>query len=115
MKRYRVTVSSAASLDTARIATYLATAEGIDVAIATDSRIDAKLGSLAHMAHRGRVVPELQRRGITSYRELVAAPYRIMYRVVRNEVWVVAVIDGRRDTDRLLYERARRDALGEID
>lgn len=34
--------------------------------------------------------------------------YRIVYRVMGNEVWVLAIVDGRRDLDTLLYERARR-------
>lgn len=102
-------------MDVASIVTYLATTEGLPAALAADSLIDEKLRSLTHLAHRGRIVPELRRRGITVYRELVAAPYRILYRVVRDEVWVVAVIDGRRDTDALLHERVRRGVLGEVE
>jgi len=36
-------------------------------------------------------------------------PYRIVYRLEPGEVWVVAVLDHRRDLDALLHERARRD------
>jgi hypothetical protein len=36
-------------------------------------------------------------------------PYRISYRLEAREVWIVAVLDHRRDVDALLHERARRD------
>jgi toxin ParE1/3/4 len=38
------------------------------------------------------------------YRELIVKPYRLIYRVDGNDVWVIAVFDGRRDlTDVLLW------------
>ena len=55
-----------------------------------------------------RVVPELRIRGISIYREVQRPPYRIVYRTVGAEVWVLAIVDGRRDLDGLLFDRARR-------
>lgn len=106
-------MSTAASLDVSSIVTYAATERGIPAAIAADDTIDAKLRALDRLAQRGRIVPELRRRGIAAYRELIASPYRIIYRIVRSEVWVVAVVDGRRDTEELLHERALRDGFDE--
>lgn len=57
---------------------------------------------------RGRVVPELARFGIRSWRELVVKPYRILYRVAEKEVYVLAVFDGRRDLEDVLLERLVR-------
>jgi addiction module RelE/StbE family toxin len=57
---------------------------------------------------RGRVVPELARFGIRSWRELVVKPYRIIYRVAEKEVHVLAVFDGRRDLEDVLLERLVR-------
>ncbi len=71
-------------------------------------RIERVVHSLEALPDRGRVVPELERRGIAAYREIIAKPYRIVYRVVGPEVWILAIVDGRRDLDELLYERARR-------
>jgi len=83
---------------------------GIDAALALDDRLDLAIESLGELSHRGRVVPELRARGIAMYRELIVAPfYRIMYRVEDNEVWIVAVLDHRRDLDAVLQDRARRD------
>lgn len=108
MKRRKVVLSSAASDDMAGLLNYAMANSGADAAIALDKVLDTALGSLETLAHRGRVVPELQVRGISTYRELVRAPYRMIYRVVSDEVWVLAVVDGRRDLHALLYERARR-------
>jgi toxin ParE1/3/4 len=53
-------------------------------------------------------VPELRDRGYTEFRELITAPYRVVYKSVNREVWLVAIIDGRRDLGELIFERARR-------
>lgn len=82
---------------------------GIDVALETEQRLDAAIESLDELSNRGRVVPELRVRGITTYREIIVLPYRIIYRVEPREILIVAVLDHRRDLDALLHERARRD------
>jgi plasmid stabilization system protein ParE len=83
---------------------------GVEAALAVDDRLDEAIESLAELSNRGRVVPELRAHGTTTYRELVVTPYyRIVYRVEEREVWIIAVLDHRRDLDRLLRDRARRD------
>lgn len=102
--------SEAADDDLLAIADELAGSVGIDAALAVDERLDAAIESLAELSNRGRVVPELRVRGITAYRELIVSPYyRIIYRVEEAEVWIIAVLDHRRDLDTLLHDRARRD------
>lgn len=108
MKRKRVRLSSVASDDVAQILHYTIATAGLATAQALDATIDAALASLETLAGRGRLVPELQVRGINAFRELVRAPYRIIYRVDVKDVWVLAVVDGRRDLSTLLRERARR-------
>jgi toxin ParE1/3/4 len=105
----KVLRSDAAVDDLLGIVDSLFTDAGIDVALATEQRLDAAIESLDELSNRGRVVPELRVRGITIYREIAVLPYRIIYRVEPREVWVVAVLDHRRDLDALLHERARRD------
>ena len=108
MKR-KVLRSEAAVDDLLGIVDSLFTDAGIDVALDTEQRLDAAIESLDELSNRGRVVPELRVRGITTYREIIILPYRIIYRVEPREVWIVAVLDHRRDLDALLHERARRD------
>lgn len=71
--------------------------------------IRAKAASLSSHPHRGRIVPELLEFGTRTWRELVVRPYRLVYRVTRRRVFVLAVFDGRRNLEDLLLERLLRE------
>ena len=60
------------------------------------------------MPLRGRTVPELRSVGVQTYRELVEGPWRIVYRYDARHVYVIAVLDARRDLSSLLLERLVR-------
>ncbi len=64
--------------------------------------------SLAVFPNSGRIVPELRRIGVLTYRELFHKPWRMIYRLRDGEVWIMAVIDGRRPLQDLLFERLTR-------
>ena len=68
-------------------------------------KIDSSLGSLSEHPHRGRYPGELRDIGIREYREIFFKPYRIIYRVVENNVHVLVISDGRRDMRALLERR----------
>jgi toxin ParE1/3/4 len=104
----RIQIASVASDDLGGLLDYTLTSRGVAAATALDRRLDEALATLERFAERGRVVPELRLRGITLYRELIRTPYRIVYRIVGAEVWVLAIVDGRRDLDALLSARVRR-------
>lgn len=73
----------------------------------------ANAGTLSDFPRRGRVVPELQRLGVTEWRELIFAPYRLIYTVQDDVVEIDAILDARRDIEELLLERLiRRDPQG---
>ena len=63
---------------------------------------------LKTMPERGRIPPELQRIGIREFREIMFKPYRIIYNLVKSQVFVYCVLDGRRDLQDLLEERLLR-------
>lgn len=64
-----------------------------------------KANNLQQMPLQGRVVPELRYYNILTYRELIDPPWRIIYKVEQNNVWVLAVIDGRRNVEDILLDR----------
>ncbi len=68
-------------------------------------RIESRAASLRTFPMRGRVVPELRWHGITTFRQLVEKPWRIICRVNGAKVLVYAVVDGRRSLEDLLLER----------
>jgi toxin ParE1/3/4 len=61
--------------------------------------------SLAQLPDRGSYPKELAALGIKQYREVFFKPYRIIYQVLGNVVYVVLVADGRRDMQTLLQRR----------
>jgi len=71
-------------------------------------RLQAKARSLETSPLRGRIVPELLRFGMRTWRELVVRPYRLIYRVGSNDVVVLALFDSRRDLEDVLLERLVR-------
>lgn len=77
-----------------------------DAASRIFDRIRSAALRLESLTERGRVVPELARAGVRQYRELIVARrYRLLYRPGPRSVLVVAVFDGRRDLEDVLFER----------
>ena len=103
----RVVWARVAASDLEEIASYLA----IDSPSAAEKfldRLEEKAGTLETYPERGRLVPELVRFHIRSYREIIVAPYRLVYRIEGKVVNVIAVFDGRRDLSEVLLERPLR-------
>ncbi len=71
-------------------------------------RLERKASTLSTQSARGRIVPELREIGVLHYHELVEKPWRIVYRIEASQVFVLAVLDSRRDLQTLLLERLVR-------
>jgi len=61
--------------------------------------------SLYSFPERGRIVPEFREHGIMQYRELIVGPWRIIYRAINQNIYVLAVLDSRRNLEDLLLQR----------
>ena len=57
---------------------------------------------------RGHHPPELERIGVLEFREIFFKPYRIIYQVIKSNVYVHCILDGRRDLQDLLQQRVLR-------
>ncbi len=68
-------------------------------------QIERAFVSLTHNPHRGVRPRELLALGLQEYREVFFKPYRIIYRVIGEEVYVMLIADGRRDMQTLLQRR----------
>ena len=91
------------------------------VQVALDSSINAEAvlerlykqaRSLEQFAERGRRIPELtgrQRAQRASWRELVVRPWRIMFAIEGGTVFVLGVVDSRRDVRAWLASHLRVD------
>jgi len=68
-------------------------------------KIEKTFGTLTLFPERGGYPLELLEVGIKEYREIFFKPYRILYRIQRNNVYVMMIADGRRDLQTLLLRR----------
>ena len=50
----------------------------------------------------GRVVPELAVIGLTTIRELIQSPWRILYSVNGERIEILSIVDGRRNFEEIL-------------
>ena len=107
MTRRRVRWTRSARRDLEGIVAYLAD-RSPQAALATLDRLEARAKSLTTLADRGRVVPELRRLHIRQYRELVVPPYRVIYRVSGALVWILVLVDARRNLEDVLLDRLIR-------
>ncbi len=74
----------------------------------TISEFEKDIMSLKSSPKSGRVVPELARQGIQNYRELIQGYYRIIYEIIDAVVYIITVIDGRRNFQEVIIEKLSR-------
>ncbi len=103
-KFYDVRWSEASERDLISIIEYIA-GDSPSYAYQVFKGIKRKASSLYAFPNRGRIVPELQDQGITQYRELIVAPWRIIYRRSERNVYVLSVLDSRRNVEDILLKR----------
>ena len=107
MPRHAVVWTRTAHDDLAELINYIAWNDPL-AAKEVLARIEKRARTLAQQAGRGRIVPELREVGVLHYRELVERPWRIVFRIETRHVFVLAVLDARRDLQTLLLERLVR-------
>lgn len=68
-------------------------------------KIKEKAKSSNFFPMKGRMVPELQKEGITLYREVITAPWRVIYQVDIDTVYIMAIIDSRQNVEEVLLKK----------
>jgi addiction module RelE/StbE family toxin len=104
MSKFNVLWTRTAEQDLEAIIEYIAR-DSVDNALKAFQALRSKAAKLATLPERGRVVPEMKACGISTYRELVIPPWRIIYRMESETVMVLAVIDARRNLEDILLDR----------
>ena len=74
----------------------------------TISEFEENVMSLQQHPRSGRIIPELEKQGITQYRELIQGYYRIVYKISKDKVIILTVIDGRRNFEEVIIEKLSR-------
>lgn len=103
-KKFEVIWASVAENDLAGIIEYIADDSPAN-ALKVLNKLKEKTADLHHSPKRGRVIPELLEHGIYQYRELIVAPWRLMYRAQEDKVYVLAVLDSRQNIEDILLKR----------
>jgi toxin ParE1/3/4 len=107
MKKIQVKWTKTARRDLEEIIEFIAI-DNITKAMGVLNRIELKADNLKIFPERGRIVPELREVDVFIYHELVIRPWRIIYRRDKSRLFVLAVLDSRRDLSGLLLERFLR-------
>ncbi|MCP4297197.1 MAG: type II toxin-antitoxin system RelE/ParE family toxin [Proteobacteria bacterium] len=68
-------------------------------------KIELAINELSEFPNRGVHPGELIEVGIKEFREVFFKPYRIIYRITGNSIYIMLIIDGRRNMQTLLYRR----------
>jgi len=68
-------------------------------------QIEKTFSTLSEFPERGVYPQELFKIGIREFREIFFKPYRIIYRVMEQNVYVLVIVDGRREMMSLLQQR----------
>lgn len=108
MTNFRVQWTASARQDLREIIHYIAE-DSTTNALQQLERIECRAKSLNRNPNRGRLVPELLSIGISTYREMVIRPWRLLYRVEGKHVYVIALLDSRRNLADILLERLTRE------
>lgn len=103
-KIYNLEWTSNAKNDLLNIVTYLKK-DSPNIANDVYQKIKKKAHSSNFFPLKGRVVPELQKEGITLYREIIASPWRIIYKVGNETVYIMAIFDSRQNVEEILLQK----------
>jgi plasmid stabilization system protein ParE len=103
-RNYTVRWTDTAEKDLEVILDFIAE-ESIDAALNILKRLRDRAANLYSMPARGRIVPELKEQGIFIYREIISSPWRIIYKINDKMIYVLAVLDSRRNMEEILLDR----------
>ena len=106
--KYKVIVLPEAKADILAIYLYVSENDSLSRAEKLLNNLEKRCEALSHSPERGHLVPELQRIHVRVFREINFKPYRIIYQIVEPDVYIHAVLDGRRDLQELLELRLLR-------
>lgn len=103
--RFDVLLTKHAERDLEELYDYIAERDTPGNAARVLDRIEKVLQSLSAFPERGSHPKELLALGIREYRQAFFKPYRLIYRIVEQRVYVYLIVDGRRDMHGLLARR----------
>ena len=108
MMKYRVVIDPQAKWDLKEIFQYVATSDSKEAANKLLDNLELTCSKLEKFPERGHIPEELRTTGIKKYLEIHFKPYRILYEIKNDHVYVHSVLDGRRNIQEILTARILR-------
>jgi toxin ParE1/3/4 len=102
---YNVMMLEGASNDLESIYWYLLRSANSTVALNEIERLEQACDSLTENPECGTIPHEVKPTGMFEYRQIIAKPYRIIYQISENNVFIFAVVHGRRNLQDVLRQR----------
>jgi toxin ParE1/3/4 len=102
---FKVLLTNDATRDLEELYDYIALHDAPRKANYVLDQIEKVFSKLSEFPERGAYPKELMMLGIREYREIFFKPYRIIYRIIEKDVYVLLIVDGRRDMQSLLQRR----------
>ena len=103
-KKYFVKWTAPAREDLNEIIEYISKTN-INYAVKVLDNIEDNVKKLDRFPERYRIVPELEKYGYLMYREIIVEYWRIMYKIENKYIYIMLVIDGRRNLEDLLLKK----------
>jgi toxin ParE1/3/4 len=102
---FAVLLTNDAARDLEELYDYIALNDAPQKADYVLGQFEKAFSTLSEFPERGAHPKELASLGIREYREIFFKPYRIIYRVIDKNIYVLLIVDGRRDMQTLLQRR----------
>ena len=106
--KYKVLIDPLAKQDMKEIFLYVASNDSISSADKLPDSIETTISKLEEYPERVHTPQELRQTGIKRYLEIHYKPYRIIYEIENDLIYVHSVLDGRRNIQEILGERLLR-------
>jgi len=105
---YHINILEEAEQDLRDIYYYVAYNDSKANALSLLDELESACFRLENFPKRGIVPHELKEIGIIDYLQVICFSYRIIYQIEQQQVFIHAVLDGRRDMPSLLERRFLR-------
>ena len=106
--KHKVTIDPQAKEDMREIFFYVSINDSLEIANKLLDKIEENCYKLERFPHRGHIPEELRTTGIKRYLEIHYKPYRIIYEIKKDKIYVHSVLDGRRNIQEILSNRILR-------
>ena len=103
--RHEVLLTQGAEQDLAHLHRWVSVNRSEEQADGLFDQILAAVETPEQYPERGAPPKELTGLGMPQFRQMLVAPYRIIYRTVGAQVFILLIADGRRDMQSLLEQR----------